>query len=155
MGKKFITQVLMRDLTFVALSDEGYEVQEEYGYIIAKHPDSRTPDLIICSIARLLTKKTSSRDESKMFSASLKTVQKLKNMANTLAGDYIPCLSFGVAKYSYSDLEICIIPISEWNKNASRGGTLSITDGGYYYNYQKADQFLPETTITRRKWITI
>lgn len=151
MNGRFVTKKLMNAATLAVLSEQGYDLVEDSDYIIALHPDSATKDLVIYSAARLLSKKGSAREETKMFPVSLKTVKKLKEFSENLAGDYTPCLSFGVAKYNYSDFEICIIPLSAW-KNAGRGKTLSITSGGYYYNYEKADQYLPIETIARQKW---
>ena len=150
--KNFLTSNLFRFLIMAALQEVGeWDFQTEDGYIYAQSLDSNSPNLLIYAVARKLTRKEQRREETVMVSASLKAVTKLESRTKELADDFVPCLGFGIAKYSFDDLEIAVFPTESW-QNAYPGGTLSKTSGGYYYNYEKAVNSLPNSTIVRKLW---
>ena len=73
---------------------------------------------------------------------------------NTIDDDCIPCIAFGIIKYSIDDFELAIIPVKAIKDFAKKGSVYSITEsGGYYYNYSKLeDNELPRDAILRQQW---
>ena len=45
-----------------------------------------------------------------MISANERAVEKLEKRTSEIAGDFIPCIAFGVGKYGYTDSEVCVVP---------------------------------------------
>ena len=77
----------------------------------------------------------------------------LEKRTSEIAGDFIPCIAFGVGKYGYTDSEVCVVPTFVWNNQSQRGSVFSFSKGKYYYNYEKVDNKVPQGAILRTKWI--
>ena len=100
--RKKITKEFFEALTEVALEAKGYEVQMDgEGYIRAYTNDIETPDLLIYSVGRCLSNKKAK--ETTMISANERAVEKLEKRTSEIAGNFIPCIAFGVGKYGYTD----------------------------------------------------
>lgn len=153
--KNLVTTQLGKALIIAALNEAGYnEVYEKDGYIFAEHPED-VNNLIILSASRKLSQKDDKQPETNLFSLNPKQVEKLQRYTDTIAGDYTACLAYAVCKYSYYDLECAIFPLDTWStwSGVKRGGVLSYTETkGYFYNYTKADQGLPNSMILRQCW---
>lgn len=141
----------VKELTVLTLNDAGWETYFENGYIFASK-DGEPKDLIICCKARCLS--TGNFIETKMISATFGKINKMKNYLNTIDSDCIPCIAYGLVKYSIDDIELAIVPISAIEDLAEKGGVYSITEnGGYYYNFSKLkDKELPPRAILRKQW---
>ena len=150
--RKKITKEFFEALTEVALEAKGYEVQMDgEGYIRAYTNDIETPDLLIYSVGRCLSNKKAK--ETTMISANERAVEKLEKRTSEIAGNFIPCIAFGVGKYGYTDSEVCVVPTFVWNNQSQSGSVFSFSKGKYYYNYEKVDNKVPQGAILRTKWI--
>lgn len=88
-----------------------------------------------------------------MVSAKIPKINKLKEVLKNDTYSSIPCISYGIAKYSIDDFELSIVPLSVIENNAKSGGVYSITKNGYYYNYtQVRENELPIGCIYRKLW---
>ena len=110
--------------------------------------DGEQKDLIICCTARCLSQ--GNFTETKMANATFGKIKKMVDYLDTIDDDCIPCIAFGIIKYTIDDFEIAIIPVEAIKELAQ----YSITEcGGYYYNYSKLkDNELHPRAILRKQW---
>lgn len=149
--KKKITIDLFRALVIAALEEKGYDViSDDTGYIHACPEEEGKPELLLAVISRCLS--NGERRESPQVLASRTLVEKLKTKADSMAGDVMPCVAFGVARYSYFDCEVCVVPVMVWDELAETGGVYSKTAAGVFYNYQAAGELLPQDAVLRVSW---
>ena len=95
--KKKITIDLFRALVIAALEEKGYDViSDDTGYIHACPEEEGKPELLLAVISRCLS--NGERRESPQVLASRTLVEKLKTKADSMAGDVMPCVAFGVAR---------------------------------------------------------
>ena len=137
--KKKTTIDLFRALVIAALEEKGYDVvSDDTGYIHACPEEEGKPELLLAVISRCLS--NGERRESPQVLASRTLVEKLKTKADSMAGDVMPCVAFGV------------VPVSVWDELAETGGVYSETAGGVFYNYQAAGESLPPYAVLRVNW---
>lgn len=149
--KKKTTIDLFRALVIAALEEKGYDVvSDDTGYIHACPEEEGKPELLLAVISRCLS--NGERRESPQVLASRTLVEKLNTKADSMAGDVMPCVAFGVARYTYFDSEVCVVPVSVWDELAETGGVYSETAGGVFYNYQAAGESLPPYAVLRVNW---
>lgn len=141
----------IKETTLLTLNDDGWETHFENGYVFASK-NGEQKNLIICCTARCLSQ--GEFTETKMINASFGKVNKMLNYLNSIDDDCIPCIAFGIIKYSIDDFELAIIPVEAIKDLAQKGSVYSITEsGGFYYNYSKLkDNELPPRAILRKQW---
>lgn len=141
----------IKETTLLALDSNGWDTHFENGYVFASK-DGEPKDLIICCKARCLSQ--GQFTETKMINATFGKIDKMVEYLNTIDDDCIPCIAFGIIKYSIDDFELAIIPVEAIKDLAQKGTVYSITEsGGYYYNYSKLeDNELPPRAILRKQW---
>ena len=147
------TANFIKDITLLALDSDGWETSVENGYIFASKAEE-AHDLIICCAARCLSQ--GDFKETKMINAPFGKVNKMINYLAASDDDCIPCIAFGIIKYSVDEFEVALVPVSAIEDLAQRGSVYSITEtGGYYYNYSKLGSGeLPPRAILRKEWST-
>lgn len=151
--RKKITKKFFEVLTEVSLETKGYETEmDSEGYVRAYANDNEIPNLLIYPVGRCLS--NISGKETTMISANERAVKKLEKRASEIAGDFIPCIAFGVGKYGYTDSEVCVVPTFVWNNQSKRGSVFSFSKEKYYYNYDKIEDKIPEGAILRRNWVS-
>ena len=145
------TMNFVKETTILALESKGWDTYFENGYIFASK-DGEPKELIICCSARCLSK--GKFIETKMINATFGKINKMINYLDSIDDDCIPCIAFGIIKYSVDDFELAIIPVEAIEDLAQKGSVYSITEGGgYYYNYSKLnDNELPPRAILRKQW---
>ena len=141
----------MKETTLLALERDGWDAHFENGYVFASK-DGEPNDLLICCTARCLSQ--GQFTETKMINATLGKVNKMLEYLHTIDADCIPCIAFGIIKYSIDDFEVTITPVEAIKDLAQKGSVYSMTEGGgYYYNYSKlADNEFPPRAILRKQW---
>ncbi len=141
----------VKETTLLALDSDGWDTHLENGYVFASK-DGEANDLIICCTARCLSQ--GQFTETKLVNATFGKINKMVDYLKTIDDDCIPCIAFGIIKYSIDDFEIAIIPVAAIKDLAQKGTVYSITEsGGYYYNYSKLeDNELPPRAILRKQW---
>ena len=89
-----------------------------------------------------------------MINAKFGKIQKMLDYLDTIDDDCIPCIAFGIIKYSIDDFEVAVIPVTVIKELAKKGTVYSTTEsGGYYYNFSKlVDNELPPRAILRKQW---
>lgn len=146
--KNKLTRELYSVLISASLNEKGYETEiDKDGYIRAYSLES---NLLIYPSARRLSNK--SYVESVMICAESTPIEKLLKRADELAGEYIPCIGFGIGKHSYLDSEICIAPVAIWRTQAESHPVFYISKGKYYFHYARATNKKPEGAILRTIW---
>lgn len=145
------TTNFIKELTILSLASKGWDTHFENGYVFASK-DGEPKDLIVCCSARCLSQ--GKFTETKLINATFGKVDKMLDYLNTIDDDCIPCIAFGIIKYSIDDFELAIIPVKAIKDFAKKGSVYSITEsGGYYYNYSKLeDNELPRDAILRQQW---
>lgn len=128
--KNSSTSAIARGYTTALLNEIGFEATEIDGYIRAIHPSEGTPDLLIYTMGRKL-----SRGESTPTCVTESAVDKLLLKAQRQAGDLTPCIAFCVCRYNYADAEVCIVPVDEIERHAEQGGIYNKVSHKYYYNF--------------------
>lgn len=141
----------IKETTLLALDSKGWDTHSENGYVFASK-DGEPKDLIICCSARCLSQ--GEFIESKMINATYGKVDKMLDYLKTIDEDCIPCIAFGIIKYSIDDFELAIIPVEAIKDLAQKGTVYSMTkNGGFYYNYSKLEHNeLPPRAILRQQW---
>ena len=146
--KNSSTTTIARGYTTALLNTLNYEVTDFDGYIRATHPAEDTPDLLIYVMGRKLSK-----GESTPTCVTEAAVDKLLIKAQRQAGDLIPCIAFCVCRYSYTDAEVCIVPVAEIENRAEQGGVYNKISQKYYYNFGNAPQnTTPSGAIARMEF---
>lgn len=145
------TMDFVKELTLLALESNGWNAHFENGYVLASK-DGEKQDLIICCTARCLSQ--GNFIESKMVNATFGKIRKMQNYLNTIEDDCIPCIAFGIIKYTIDEFEIAVVPVEVIKDLAEKGTVYSMTEcGGYYYNYSKLKAGeLPPGAILRKEW---
>jgi hypothetical protein len=139
------------------LALNGYEVNTEKSYIEAY---GENENLIIFPVSRCLSNREHAVAETTSVSASDVGLKKFfinygldpdllykedvseTDLYITLENGSeiaVPCIGYCVAKYTYADLEVLVVPIYEMIKRTKRGGIYSIATktGRYHYDYAK------------------
>lgn len=151
------------------LGVEGYEVSFGKTYIEAFGADN---NLVIFPVNRCLSDKQQA--ETTLVAATEVGVRKflehyyidsdLLDMTDVSAEDFytiiddvstvaIPCIAYCVCKYTYADIEICVVPISVIKEKAQRGGVFSISQktGNLNYDFSKIGEMeILEGVILRK-----
>lgn len=144
------TSEFFEELTKAALTNSGWEVEPVSGFIRAIHPN-KEESYLICTVGRSLSHRQ--EKETPMVLAKIPKINKLKEALKNDTYSSIPCISYGIAKYSMDDFELTIVPVNVIEKNAKSGGVYSITKNGYYYNYtQVSENEIPIGSIYRKLW---
>lgn len=143
--RKFFEQLLIFNL-----KSQGFEMEETNAKLIHAYNPSNHEELIISLVTRNLSNK--SEKESSVVNASKDVIGKLKSETSLLGRDVKTCIAFGIAKYGLDEFELTIIPTELIKNKAVKGGVFARTDGGYYYDYQKATQADENDLIFRKKW---
>lgn len=141
------TRNYFTELTISVLQEAGWETKLEEGYIIAnKNNDEER--LVIYVVSNVIGLKESSTSVAKE-----KPILKLKRKSELLAGDNTPCISYGIAKKSLTELEVLITPVSAIEEYGYVGGEYSRASNHYHYNYMKVNENeLPKGAILRYCW---
>ena len=143
------TAEFFEELTKATLTNSGWEVEEKKGFIYAQHPNRTS--IFLCVVGRCLSDVNSK--ETPMISAKMGKISKMMESMNEIADKPIPCISFGVAKFSMDNFEIAIVPLKAIEDNAKSCSVYSITKNGYFYNYtQIHDTEIPKDAILRKTW---
>ena len=131
----------VKETTLLALDSDGWDTHLENGYVFASK-DGEANDLIICCTARCLSQ--GQFTETKLVNATFGKINKMVDYLKTIDDDCIPCIAFGIIKYSIDDFEIAIIPVAAIKDLAQKGTVYSITESGGYYgeNYHFCQQDL-------------
>lgn len=144
------TSEFFEELTKAALTNSGWEVELVNGFIRATHPNSEE-SYLICTVGRSLSDRQ--KKETPMISAKIPKINKLKEVLKNDTYSSIPCISYGIAKYSIDDFELAIVPLNVIEENAKSGGVYSVTKKGYYYNYtQIRENEVPIGCVYRKLW---
>lgn len=144
--KRLSTMRYYSSLLCISLEENGFETEiDSDGYIRAYSGKENGDNLLILPVCRRLSNVV--KDETTMIRASGNAVRKLVSRAADLADDFIPCIGYGIGKYSYSESEVCIAPVSVWS--SVPGSVFSIKSDRYYYNYLKAGTGRPAGAILR------
>lgn len=146
----FNVRNFFEQLLIFNLKSQGFEMEETNTKLIHAYNPSNQEELIISLVTRNLSNKN--EKESSVVNASKDVVEKLKSETSLLGRNVITCIAFGIAKYGLDEFELAIIPTELIKNKAVKGGVFSITDGGYYYDYQKAIQADENDLILRKKW---
>lgn len=143
--KNYVTTSFSKSLILASLSEKGYDVSEKDGYIFAESDNEEQKNMIIYPVSRKLS--NIKAEESKTIHCSKTAFNKLVQKAQSIAGDYVPCLAFCVFKYTYFQFNLAIFETDVWSKYAQEGGMIAYTEkNGYYYDYHK-ENTLPDQTI--------
>ena len=144
------TSDFFEELTKAALTNSGWEVEPVNGFIRAIHPNGEE-SYLICTVGRSLSDRQ--QKETPMVSARISKINKLREVLKNDTYNSIPCISYGIAKYSIDDFELSIVPLSVIENNSKSGRVYSITKNGYYYNYtQVRENESPIGCIYRKLW---
>ena len=145
-----MTRILYGALIMAVLEEQGYEVSiGEDGFIQAESEEKDS--LLILPKGRCLS--DIEKLETAHVCAEEKKVDKLKKKAEELESTCIPCIGFGIGKYSYCNSEICIVPTDILESKAKKGTVYSISSKKYYYNYTKVEgDAIPPGAILRMNW---
>ena len=140
----------VKELTLQALVNDGWDTYLDGGYIIASR-EGVDKDLLICTTARSLSKGNSV--ETTPVNCSFGKVNKMIQYLDTIENDCIPCIAFGIIKYTIDDFEISIIPVSAIEEFSKPGSVYSVASSKYYYNFAKIESGkLPPNAILRKQW---
>lgn len=143
--RKFFEQLLIFNL-----KEQGFEMEEGNSKLIHAYNPNNEEELIISLVTRNLSNK--SEKESSVVNASKDVVEKLKSDISLLGRNSRTCLAFGIAKYGLDEFELAIVPTEVIENKATKGGVFAITNGGYYYDYQKIEQANEKDLVLRKKW---
>lgn len=151
------TSAVCNGVLRAALGNNGYEINDNGSFIEAYDGEKA---LTILLVSRCLSDRSCT--ETTPIAASVAGVRKLLERykveepklvlesRDVSALDVMvenvnmigePCIAFGVCKYSYSDIEIAVVPLRIFFQKAETGSVLSIgqRSGDFFYDYAKAN----------------